>query len=189
MTPDTHCLDSDCDVAAIVFGPNDDPDTLLEAFADDLDWQGYNVHGFVQRGHCSARDGLELHLWPSRERLRLPECCRSAGALRTSAEFVSALQPALTSDRVDLAVVNRFGKLEAGGHGLREDITRLAHAGVPVLTAVASHRFETWNQFVGGLSVALRCRRDDLDRWWDAVSTSSRSMSTQHSTTFCQKWK
>lgn len=187
----TNCqsLDSDCDVAAIVFEANEDADGLLEAFVDDLDWQGFNVRGFVQRGSCTAREGLELHLWPSRQWVRIPSESGSIHGLQSSSVLESALRPSLLATDIDLAVVNRYGKLEAGGHGFRDDIVRLARAGVPVLTAVAKHRFDSWNRFVGGLSVALRCRRNDLDRWWGAVSSPPASGPGTPQKSFCQNWK
>ena len=43
-------FDAQCDVAAVVYGPNDGPDRLLIEFADDLFRSGFRPVGVVQSG-------------------------------------------------------------------------------------------------------------------------------------------
>ena len=52
-------------------------------------------------------------------------------------------------------MLNRFGKAEAEGHGLRSVFARAIDAGIPVLTAVRAPYGEAWAQFHGGLAVDL----------------------------------
>src|ERR1700730_18051256 len=43
-------FDSQCDLAAMVYGSADDPDRLLREFADDLRRTGYRPAGLIQHG-------------------------------------------------------------------------------------------------------------------------------------------
>ena len=52
-------------------------------------------------------------------------------------------------------MLNRFGKAEAEGGGLRSGFARAIDAGIPVLTAVRPPYREAWAQFHGGLAVDL----------------------------------
>jgi hypothetical protein len=56
---------------------------------------------------------------------------------------------------IDLMILNKFGKAESEGHGLRRTLSRAIEAGIPVLTAVRSPYDEAWRQFHGGLAVDL----------------------------------
>jgi Protein of unknown function (DUF2478) len=44
-------FDSQCDVAALVYEPDEDPDRILRDFASDLNRRGYRAVGLVQLGH------------------------------------------------------------------------------------------------------------------------------------------
>ena len=57
-------------------------------------------------------------------------------------------------------MLNRFGKAEAEGGGLRSAFVRAMEAGIPVLTAVRPPYIEAWSKFHGRLAVDLPA---DLD--------------------------
>ena len=44
-------FDSQCDLAALVYGQDQDPDAVLRDFAADLNQRGYRAVGLVQLGH------------------------------------------------------------------------------------------------------------------------------------------
>ena len=44
-------FDSQCDLAALVYEPDEDPDRILRDFASDLNRRGYRAVGLVQLGH------------------------------------------------------------------------------------------------------------------------------------------
>jgi hypothetical protein len=50
---------------------------------------------------------------------------------------------------VDVLVVNRFGKLEAAGEGLRAEVAEALCAGLPVLIAVKDSLLADWRTFIG----------------------------------------
>jgi hypothetical protein len=62
-------------------------------------------------------------------------------------------------------MLNRFGKAEAEGGGLRSAFVRAMEAGVPVLTAVRPPYFEAWSKFHGRLAVDLPTDLDAVLAW------------------------
>ncbi len=55
----------------------------------------------------------------------------------------------------DILVLNRFGKAEAEGHGLRAVLETAIKQGIPVLTSVGASYLEDWRNYVGDLAVNL----------------------------------
>ncbi len=54
----------------------------------------------------------------------------------------------VAESNVDLAVVNRFGKSEAEGRGLRAEIAEVMGAGIPLLIAVRVDLLDAWASFL-----------------------------------------
>ena len=52
-------------------------------------------------------------------------------------------------------MLNRFGKAEAEGGGLRSAFVRAMEAGIPMVTAVRPPYVEAWSQFHGRLAIDL----------------------------------
>src|SRR5262249_15039158 len=132
-------FDAQCDVAAIVYGADDDPDRLLISFADDLHRAGGRPIGVVQAGRsCQAEDRrLGVVFLPSGEKVCLVPpvegrpggCGLDAGRL---AQLAKRLAAAL-QDGADLVVVNRFGRAEAEGRGLIDLIAQALDSDIPLL--------------------------------------------------------
>ena len=70
------------------------------------------------------------------------------------AEFVALFDRA-SQDNVELLILNRFGKAEAEGGGLRPVFARAMEADIPVLTAVRAPYDEAWAHFHGHLASDL----------------------------------
>ena len=66
-------------------------------------------------------------------------------------EFGALLDQTLNHN-VELLVLNRFGKAEAEGGGLRPAFVRAIESGIPVLTAVRPPYTDAWSEFHGGLA-------------------------------------
>lgn len=88
-------------------------------------------------------------------------CCLDPGGV---AQASVVLRQAL-ADRVDLAVANRFGALEATGRGLADELAALACAGIPVLTVVARRHLDAWRNFTGGAGAELPLHLPTLSDW------------------------
>jgi nucleoside-triphosphatase THEP1 len=85
------------------------------------------------------------------------------------AEAAVAVSTAVAAN-VDLVVVNKFGKQEAAGGGLRAGIADAVMAGVPLLTAVPERSLDAWLEFTGSLGTTLLCERNYIEAWWRNVS-------------------
>jgi hypothetical protein len=78
-------------------------------------------------------------------------CRLDPGALAEAAPLLEGMIEA----GADLLIINRFGKAEAEGTGLRSVIERAILVGVPVLTAVRTEYVDAWAGFHAGLSMWL----------------------------------
>jgi len=169
-------FDAQCDLAAVVYGPDDDPDRLFIDFADDLSRSGCSPVGLIQVGRsCRSLDpSLGVVVLPGGHVVLLvgdlPSCatgCRlDVGRLSGVAKQLAGM----IVEGSDLVIINRFGRMEAEGGGLAHLITRAIHADIPVLIAVPEHRFSALVKFSDGMNVRLACRREALERWWQSVA-------------------
>ncbi len=72
-------------------------------------------------------------------------------------------------DGVDLLLLNKFGKGEAEGGGLRSTFAGAIETGVPVLTAVRPPYLEAWTAFHGGLAADLMPDLGEVLAWCRAA--------------------
>ena len=159
-------------VAAILYRPDDDVDTLLADFARDLMRNGTRVGGIVQLNLRDERGktGMEALDLRTGRRISICQtlgsgsqaCTLDAGGL---AEAAMAVRRAI-SDDVALIVINKFSKQEASGRGLRDEFAEAIIAGVPLLTAVPENCIEAWTTFIGDHGTTLACARDAIEGWW-----------------------
>jgi nucleoside-triphosphatase THEP1 len=178
-------FDAECDLAALVYGPDEDPDAVLRDFAAELNAGGCRAVGMVQAGQC-ADSSLSAVLVHTGETLLLAQdfdprasgCRLDLSRLQGAAARVSdALEAG-----ADLLIVNRFGKRERDGKGLAHLIERALGADIPVVIAVSSQSFADWVKFAGGMSVKLPCDRGALDAWWRSVSLRRPAAIAEHQT-------
>ena len=185
-------FDAQCDLAALVYDDNDDPDAVLRDFAGDLKAHGARVVGMVQTGQC-ADSSLSAVLVHSGETLLLAQPPRD-GATGCKLDL-SRLQAAgvrvadALTEGADLVIVNRFGKRERDGKGLGFVIERALDADIPVVIAVSHQSFADWIKFAGGMSVKLACDRHALDAWWRNVSLRTAARIAPDHTTVCEAFK
>ena len=76
---------------------------------------------------------------------------------------------------VDLLILNRFGKGEAEGQGLRAVIEKAFVAGVPVLTVVRPEYEPDFQAFTGGTAQMLAPRLEDALYWAERAAFPARS--------------
>jgi hypothetical protein len=145
--------------------------------------------GMVQAGAC-ADSSLSAVLVHTGETLLLARdfdpaakgCSLDLGRLQSAGARVADA----IADGADLVIINRFGKREQSGKGLAHLIEKSLDADIPVVIAVASHRFADWIKFAGGMTVKLPCRREALDAWWQNVSARSPRPADTGGETFCE---
>jgi hypothetical protein len=69
----------------------------------------------------------------------------------------------------DLVILSKFGKLEAGGGGLREAFAAAIEAGVPVLTTVARAQAGPWETFAAPLFTPVAADAAEIEAWWESA--------------------
>jgi hypothetical protein len=184
-------FDSQCDLAALVYDGDQDPDEILRGFAADLTRRGYRPVGLVQTGHhCVDTPKLSAMLVHSGEKLQLFQdlgacakgCRLDVGQLLNAGARVSRA----LDEGADLVIINRFGRQEREGKGLSHLIEQALSADIPVVIAVPSHRFADWIRFADGMSVKLHCSRESLDGWWQAVSARNSGGIRQDHRSVCE---
>jgi hypothetical protein len=187
-------FDSQCDLAALVYEPGQDPDGILREFAAGLNARGHRAVGLVQLGrHCTDVPNMSAMLIHSGEELPLLQnlgscttgCRLDVGRLLDAGSRVArALE-----DGGDIVIINRFGRQEREGKGLSYLIERALSADIPLVIAVPAHRFADWIRFAGGMSVKLRCDRDALYAWWNNVFPQGGISVTQGHSNVCEVFK
>jgi hypothetical protein len=182
-------FDAQCDLAALVYEPHQDPDAVLRGFAADLMGRGLRVVGMVQAGQC-ADSSLSAVLVHSGEKLLLAQdfdpaatgCRLDLARLQNAGNRIADAM----GHGADLLVVNRFGKRERDGKGLSHLIDRALSADIPVVIVVASDRFADWIKFAGGMSVKLPCSREALDAWWQGMAAQGAPIGAREHLTVCE---
>ncbi len=104
-------FDSQCDLAALVYERDQDPDRVLHDFASDLNIRGYRAVGLVQTGHHCVGEERQLfqNLGAGATGCRLDV----GKLLDAGAQIANAID-----EGADLVIVNRFGRQECEGKGL-----------------------------------------------------------------------
>lgn len=70
---------------------------------------------------------------------------------------------------IDILVLNRFGRTEAEGSGLRAVYEKAIERGLPVLTSVKPEHVEGWNAYTGEMSTLLPFDEDAVLDWCRSV--------------------
>ena len=164
-------------LAAIIYQAGFQIDDFLSRVADRLRADHVKLGGALQEnargiaGDCSTMTLVDL---TSQRRFLISQDLgsRSRGC-RLDAHGLSeigALLDQALHQNVELLVLNRFGKAEAEGGGLRSAFARAIETGIPVLTAVRSPYTEAWSEFHGHLAIDLTPDLDAVLAWCrDAV--------------------
>lgn len=160
-------------LAAIVYAEkNTDVDALLADFVSEQLRSGRRLGGLLQT-HRVGPNGKKSRYCVDLQTGQLFSLSQDLGSQSQScsldasgvAQAGQVLRQAL-AERVDLAVINRFGELESAGGGFAAEILALVDAGIPVLTAVAQRHLAAWRQFAGHYGEELVPQRVALNGWW-----------------------
>ncbi len=163
-------------LAAVVYPRGFDIDRLLVDACAEAARAGVRLGGLLQvstgarGGNCAAtahvadlRTQAAFDIWENRgvcaQGCRLDE--------RGLADAVPVIERAIT-DRVDLIVINRFGRAESLGKGLLHCFAAALEAGIPVLSAAREPYVSAWRNFHGGLAVELPTSVPAITGWMTA---------------------
>jgi len=180
-------MHAECDVAALVYGPDDDPDPHLRAFFERRLGEGWDALALLQERLPLGDDD------PRRRcRLRLagdPEIDAAAADPHAGRDVVTEMGGRLTRliDRgPDVLVLNRFGRSEARGEGLFSLLRLAVERELPIVIAVPEGLFSTWLACAGGLAVRVWPRDGALERWWGSLGAASTASAEESA---CAAWK
>ncbi|WP_237153627.1 DUF2478 domain-containing protein [Oryzibacter oryziterrae] len=159
-------------IAAIVYPEGSPVDDLLADAVARMRTAGVRVAGFLQAHMpttdqcCGAmlltdiEDGTQIDI--SQKLGPLSSSCKLDSA--ALAEAASRLDRIVAS-RPDLLLINRFGKAEVEGRGLRSGIEQAILGGVPVLLSVRADYAVPFQVFHGGLGEILPADIEEVLRW------------------------
>lgn len=164
-------------LAAILHPPGFATDGLLVMLARRLSAAGLRLGGVVQ--HAVAGAGIrppEMRLEDlasgrtisiSLDRGPGARGCRlDTAGLAEAAGLVGASLQATP----DLVIINKFGRQEAGGGGLRAEIGLAMIHGLPLLTAVSEPMAFAWSAFAGPDWTQLPPDARQIERWCMAAA-------------------
>ena len=153
-----------------------DTDLLLARFADHAMRLGLRVCGTVQinsDGPGAHPCDMDIRVLPDGPVLRISQSLgRHARGCRLDPDAleqaVAGVERAL-QDGADLLIVNKFGKMEAEGRGMRDAIAEAVSRGIPVLTGVNLLNEPALMAFAEDMTCPLAPDLGALCDWLDAV--------------------
>lgn len=163
-------------IAALPYGEGAYPDALLDRLVRDFQSAGYRVAGVLQHDlarHDRTRCDMNLEDLATGELVALSEdrgeasrgCRIDQNGLARAAALV---ETALATGPVNLLVINKFGKIESEGGGLRDAIAEAAARGIPVIVGVPLRNLDAWNAFAGAFATVLPVTGAGLGEWLGA---------------------
>lgn len=157
-------------LAALLFDDGAAPDPMIAAVLECH--PGLRVAGLLQspvrEGDCDCRDLTvrnlqtgEVHAITQNLGTQSRGCRLDGGAL---AELAGGLLQAL-DEGPDLLILNRFGKSEAEGGGLRQVLEAALLRGIPTLAPVNPRHIGLWRDYAGDLAEEVPCQPQALENW------------------------
>jgi hypothetical protein len=168
-------------VAVVIWEEGEPADARMEALALACRARGLKVSGLIQRNGGRRAGGdfsMEMReIEPGGEgSVRpIPLLDPSIAAGRGCRLDVAALAAAaslLAPERhrgSDLVIVNKFGRQESLGRGLRDEMAALIMSGLPVLTSVRASLRPSFEAFVGDGYVAIAPTPEAVTDWLSAL--------------------
>lgn len=167
-------------IAAVRYSRKFEIDRLFADVCKALLESGARVGGVIQtitpgiEGQCAAsiqvidvRSDAVFNVWENRG-LDAKGCrLNETGLLEMEPTLLTAIE-----DRVDLLLVNRFGRAESLGRGLISCFAAAMDAHVPILTAVREPYDIEWQRFHGGMGVELPSDISAVLQWCDLLLTT-----------------
>jgi len=163
-------------LAAILHNGDKKGDNRVRAIAERLQSQGYRVGGVVQSNITQpdqCRCDMVLRELISGQEVAISQNLgsHSQGCRLDPAALghVAGLVEASFDHNPDILILNKFGKTESEGGGLRNAIALAVSADIPVLVGLNRASIDAWNEFCGGDGQLLESDNQDIENWLDTV--------------------
>lgn len=162
-------------ILAVVYTDGLAADKYLAGWGYALRTAGLSVAGLVQLntferdpGKCDMAveelfSGTILQL--SEDRGKEAHGCRLDRSILTQA---AGLLLGALEQRPDILVLNKFGKVEAEGEGLRDALAKAVEMGVPIVVGVPFRNLDQWRIFAGDMAEECPVDSAELQRWLQA---------------------
>jgi len=164
-------------LAAAVFENGDEANAIVTDFALALGTSGTRLGGFVQISedteNCGCKDTYVLDLETGARIKILQDLGSGSQGCRVDPAALAGIGQLVANALThapDLVIINRFGKLESEGKGLRAEIAAAALSGIPTLVCVSTRYLDAWREFATDLGEELPCMPDALAVWWRSVA-------------------
>ncbi len=173
-------LEPDTQLAAILYDADQLGDNAIADIARRLQDNGHRVGGVVQcniqrpglcRCDMELRELTSGRVFPISQNLgnQSSGCRLDSAAL----EHVVGLVEAAVRSGLDILILNKFGKQEAEGKGLRNAIVLAADAGIPVLVGLNRDKCDSWIEFCGDEGRLFEINSPQVDQWLASVLAGS----------------
>jgi nucleoside-triphosphatase THEP1 len=164
-------------VAAIVYPNEVYPTALIQSLVARCRARGMRLAGLVEISACEADDkhcDVILEDLATGHRTLLMEdrgaaargCRLDEAALTDATTRVAASLDAAPT----LLILNKFGKAECEGGGVRDLIASAIDRGIPVIIGVPQRNVTAWREFAGEFAVELPDEANEVERWLDGLA-------------------
>lgn len=161
-------------IAALVYADGVYPERVIARAVEGLRDRGIALAGALQRAADDMADRHPCDLLIedlatgevtaiAEHRGKHARGCRLDVGLLT--ELAEAVLSSLRSEEPRLLVINKFGKIEADGGGLRQAVAEAVDLCIPVLVGVPARNLDRWRAFAGPLAVELPVDDAAVARW------------------------
>jgi nucleoside-triphosphatase THEP1 len=167
-------------VAAIVYANEVYPDALFKILVQRCRARGVTLAGVLQHQAFVGGDrrcdviledlatGHRTALFENRgagaRGCRLDEAALAEATARVEGSFEQV---------PDLLVLNKFGKVECEGGGLRDLIASAIDRGIPVIIGVPERNLDAWRDFAGEFAAELPDDAGRIGKWLEATLAAS----------------
>jgi hypothetical protein len=159
-------------ICTVIYDQGFSPDTVLREAVTALQGRGLGVGGLLQTGRSgNAVDCGELALEDIGSGRRIQAFERRGQGTRGCKLDTSSLAEAggwlraAIDRKPDILFINRFGRQEAGGRGLTDEIAAAVTAEIPLVIAVGRMLLPEWLAFAGDDVVRTEVDARLIEMW------------------------
>jgi nucleoside-triphosphatase THEP1 len=172
LIPAEHALPGLSQLGVVVYDDGLVADLLIAQCAAGLAASGYRLGGVVQsNAHRSGRRRCDMYvkdlLAGDEVKISLDRGNEARGCRLDPDAFarIDAWVERAVLERVDLLIINKFGKEEAHGRGLRPAIADALIAEIPLLIGVSTQNLCEFLTFVGASATRLEPDIEAITAW------------------------
>ena len=172
LIPAEHAHAGPSRIGAVVHDDGLFGDALIAQCAAGLVASGYRLGGVVQsNAHRRGRRRCDMYvkdlLGGDEIKISLDRGNEARGCRLNPDAFarIDAWVERAVLERVDLLIINKFGKEEAHGRGLRQAIAEALIADIPLVIGVSTQNLRDFLTFVGDLAARLRPDIEVITAW------------------------